>query len=72
MKVRFYLQISQSGKVHATNRYPNQPIPGAALTRVTLEVDDKIFRPLEAQGTVAAGDARIVPLVITAEGEETA
>lgn len=70
MRVRFYLQISASGKVHATNRYPNQPIPGAALARVSLEVDDKIFQPLEAQGVVAAGDARIVPLVIESEAVE--
>ena len=69
MKLRFYLQVTENGTVRATSRYPQAPIPGAALVKIHLELEDEIFKPLEAKGVVAAGAARVIPLVVESQTE---
>lgn len=78
MRVSCWLQIMPArfadGKVAAatvertTQSRPREPLPGAALIRLILDVPEGVFAPFEAYGEVPEG-AKLVPFTIELPGD---
>ena len=63
MKITFYVQFDQQGhSIRASRRYPLSPRPGTVLTKITLEVDPAVFKPLRAFGVVGADAVEVIPV----------
>lgn len=73
MKASFYVQFEATHNRHGdviavkasriTQGRPYDRLPGAVLARLTVDVPDHVFQPLEAEGALQAEHVEVIPLV---------
>lgn len=72
MRSTFYVQFeatrNRAGAVTAVKAArisqgrPHEPLPGAVLTKLVVDVPEHVFQPLEAEGVIHADQVEVIPV----------